>query len=287
MLECPLEIDNLIHAYGTKKVLRGVDLTLQPGQLAGLLGPNGSGKSTLIRCAVGLERPTGGRVRLFGRNIPREAREIRSLVGYMSQTAALFEDLSAAENVAFFGGAFLSGTQELARRTAELLDLLGLADVGQTPVRQFSGGMKERVSLACALVHHPRLLFLDEPTAGVDPVISQEIWNHLRRLAREGVTILLSTHLLEEVYQCSKVVVLRDGVVLAEETPESLLSRGRGTASIRFAGKTEEAILDDLPHSLPRQLYRFGLSAAVEEIQVHQPTIQEILVEMYKEGRNV
>ncbi len=279
-----MEIHDLAHSYGPKKVLRGINLTIAAGQLVGLLGPNGAGKSTLIRCAIGLERPTSGRTALVGKEMPRQAREIRSLIGYMPQAPALFEDLTAAENVAFFGGAFVSNARELRRRTGEALELIGLGGAGRTPVRQFSGGMKERVSLACALVHRPRILFLDEPTAGVDPVISQDIWNHLRLLAQEGVAILLSTHLLEEIYQCSRVLILRDGSLLAEETPAGLLRRGRATVTIRHGGQVAETVLADVPHGLPGQLREFGLSPAVEEIQIRQPTVQEVLVEMYRGG---
>jgi len=191
-----------------------VDLAVARGITYGLLGPSGSGKTTLIRILLGLARADAGDVTVLGRAIPD--REVLGRIGYMPQTAALYPDLTARENVAFFAG--VQGVAN-AERVREALELVQLGQRADSPVHTFSGGMTQRASLACALVHRPELLFLDEPTVGMDPVLRKRFWEYFRTLNAGGVTIVLTSHVMEEAEQADRLGLLRGGVFLAEGTP--------------------------------------------------------------------
>ena len=203
--------------FGSIHAVDGLDLAVQPGEIYGLLGPNGSGKTTLIRLLIGLLKPTAGRVTILGRPMPDKATLAR--VGYMTQSHALYDDLTVGENVAFF--AEMCGLTDRAR-VDEVLTLVDLRDRAGSPVRTLSGGMKQRTSLACALVHRPRLLLLDEPTVGVDPQLRVGFWTYFRRLAGDGVTLVVSSHVMDEAERCDRLGLLRQGKLLAEGPPEAL-----------------------------------------------------------------
>ncbi len=206
--------------FGALEVLRGVNLTVPAGITYGLLGPSGSGKTTLIRVLLGLSRPDRGAVTVLGRAIPDRA--ILQHIGYMPQLPALYYDLTARENIAFFARTY--GLTD-RRPVDEVLELVQLAGRADSPLRTFSGGMLQRTSLACALVHRPRLLFLDEPTVGLDPLLRATFWGHFRRLNETGVTIMLTSHMMEEAEQADRLGILRGGAFLAEGTPEELCRR--------------------------------------------------------------
>jgi len=215
--------------FGAVEVLRGVDLAVTRGITYGLLGPSGSGKTTLIRILLGLARADGGHVTVLGRSMPD--RETLARIGYMPQTAALYPDLTARENVAFFAG--VQGVTN-PERVREALDLVQLGDRAKSSVHTFSGGMMQRVSLACALVHRPELLFLDEPTVGMDPVLRKRFWEYFRTLNASGVTILLTSHMMEEAEQADRLGLLRGGVFLAEGTPAEVCAAA-GTPDLQSA----------------------------------------------------
>jgi ABC-2 type transport system ATP-binding protein len=201
--------------------LAGLDLEIRAGEIYGLLGPNGSGKTTFIRCVAGLLRPNSGSITVLGR-APREA-VAAGRVGYMTQAAALYGDLSIDENLGFF--ARLEGVDDADARIEEVLRTVDLLDRRRSIVSTLSGGMRTRVSLAAALLHQPDLLLLDEPTVGVDPVLRHEFWTHFRALASRGVTILVSSHVMDEASRCDRLGLIRAGVVLAEGTAAQLIQR--------------------------------------------------------------
>ncbi|MBI5948726.1 MAG: ABC transporter ATP-binding protein [Chloroflexi bacterium] len=205
--------------FGALDVLKGIDLEVAEGTTYGLLGPSGSGKSTLIRLLLGLSRADAGEVTVRGRPMPDRA--ILSEVGYMPQAPSLYMDLTARENVAFFAG--VQGIRDSAAidRVLDIVQLRGRAD---SPLHTFSGGMVNRTSLACALVHGPRLLFLDEPTVGLDPLLRASFWQHFRRLNREGVTIVLTSHLMDEAQNADRLGLIRFGTFLAEGTPAEIVA---------------------------------------------------------------
>jgi ABC-2 type transport system ATP-binding protein len=213
-------VESLVKTFGTLRALDGVSFSVGAGETFGLIGPNGSGKTTLIRLLLGLGRPTSGTVRVLGRTMPD--RGVASKVGYMTQASALYNELSVRENIAFFGTLYGLHGAALRRRIDETLDLVDLVDRAGSLVNTLSGGMRQRVSLAAALVAEPRLLFLDEPTVGIDPELRETFWEYFATLNAGGVTILVSTHILDEAARCHRLALLRFGKLLAVDSPDGL-----------------------------------------------------------------
>jgi ABC-2 type transport system ATP-binding protein len=207
--------------FGATLALRGLDLRVRAGEIYGLLGPNGSGKTTLIRCVAGLLRPEAGTLTVLGGS-PRAAVSA-GRVGYMTQAPALYGELSVQENLRFF--AALESVPHADQRIEEALRAVDLLDRRRSVVNTLSGGMRTRVSLAATFLHHPQLLLLDEPTVGVDPVLRHEFWSRFRRLAAAGITILVSSHVMDEASRCDRLGLIRGGVVLAEGSANELVAR--------------------------------------------------------------
>ncbi len=224
-----MEVKNLVKSFGHVRAVDGLSLAVRPGEIYGLLGPNGSGKTTLIRLITGLLKPAAGIVTVLGQRMPDK--RALAAVGYMTQAGALYEDLTVRENITFFARMCGGVTRD---RVGEMLALVELQDRAGSLVRQLSGGMKQRVSLACALVHRPRLLLLDEPTVGVDPQLRVSFWEYFQRLAGEGAALLVSSHVMDEAARCHRLGLIRQGRLLAEGTPPELLERV-GAASLEEA----------------------------------------------------
>ena len=216
--------------FGATVALNGLDLRIRAGEIYGLLGPNGSGKTTFIRCVAGLLRPEAGTLTVLG-GAPRTAVSA-GRVGYMTQAPALYGDLSVNENLRFF--AALQGVPHPDQRIEEALGTVDLLDRRHSVVNTLSGGMRTRVSLAATLLHRPSLLLLDEPTVGVDPLLRQEFWTHFRKLASSGITMLVSSHVMDEAARCDRLGLIRGGVVLAEGSASELVSRA-GTRDLESA----------------------------------------------------
>ena len=210
-----VDVDNVVKSFGTLKALDGVTLRVRQGEIYGLLGPNGAGKTTLIRAIVGLVAPDSGTVTVLGRRMPDL--DILGSVGYMTQQAALYPDLSVEENLRFF--AAISGADG---NVTEALKTVELEQRRDSVVATLSGGMRQRCSLACALVHRPRLLLLDEPTVGVDPQLRVQFWNHFREMAAAGTTIVVSSHVMDEADRCQRLGLIRFGKLLGEGSPNEL-----------------------------------------------------------------
>ncbi|HEY3991932.1 MAG TPA: heme ABC exporter ATP-binding protein CcmA [Ktedonobacteraceae bacterium] len=236
-----VEIRQLVKQFGKVRAVNNLDMTIQAGETFGLIGPNGSGKTTLIRMLVGLLRPTSGSITLMGERVssPRVARQL----GYMTQLSALYLDLTARENLRFFAKIYGLRSSEQNARIVEMLERVDLADRANDVVGTFSGGMRQRLSLACALVHHPRLVLLDEPTVGVDPELRRSFWDYFHQLNQEGVTIIVSTHHLDEAARCTRLGLMRFGELLAQDTPQALLHQANKTdmeeAFLYFASREE------------------------------------------------
>ncbi len=216
----PIVVEHVVKRFGAARALDDVSLSVVSGETFGLIGPNGSGKTTLIRLLLGLGQPTSGSLRVLGAVMPdrRVARDI----GYMTQASALYGELSIRENLAFFGRLYGLAGGSLRQRSDETLALVELADRADAPVNTLSGGMRQRVSLACALIHQPRLLFLDEPTVGIDPELRLTFWDYFAQLNAQGVTIVVSTHYLDEASRCHRLALLRTGRLLTVDTPTGL-----------------------------------------------------------------
>jgi ABC-2 type transport system ATP-binding protein len=210
-----VEVADVAKSFGGVQALRGVSLRVHAGEVYGLLGPNGSGKTTLIRSLLGMVKPDSGSVRVLGRTMPDLS--VLPQVGYMTQAAALYPDLSVAENVRFF--AAISGADANVDEALRFVAMEGRPD---SVVATLSGGMRTRVSLACAIVHRPRLLLLDEPTVGVDPELRRRLWEQFRGMAAGGTTILVSSHVMDEAVRCDRLGLIRSGRLLAEGTVAEL-----------------------------------------------------------------
>jgi ABC-2 type transport system ATP-binding protein len=229
-----IDVAGLSKSFGQKNVVKDFALKVKRGEIYGFLGPNGSGKTTTIRMLCGLLKPDAGEGSCLGLDVIRQSRAIKLQAGYMTQKFGLYEDLSIRQNLDFVGRLF-----QLPRRTQavdQALERLGLVERQHQLAGQLSGGWKQRLALAACLIHKPRLLLLDEPTAGVDPKARREFWDEIHRLAREGMTVLVSTHYMDEAERCHELIYIAYGTVLA---------RGQAAAVIEQAGLPPSATLEE------------------------------------------
>ena len=215
-----VEVDKVSFSYDKLKALDELSLQVPTGISFGLLGPNGAGKTTLIRLLVGLLKPKSGSVRVMGQ---RPSRQMAHLIGYMPQLHSIYAELSVRQNVDFFARIYhLDDRQERANRVEETIKLVNLWERRDDAVLKLSGGMKQRVSLACAIVHNPPLLLLDEPTVGLDPELRVSFWEHFTGLTKQGITIIISSHTMDDAAHCNRLAFMRDGKVIADGTPGEL-----------------------------------------------------------------
>jgi len=229
---------DLVKVFGDIRAVDGVSFELPPGRIYGLLGPNGSGKTTLIRLLTGLAKATHGRAEVLGLAMP--SRENLEHIGYMTQSDGVYPTLTVLDNVRFFAALF--GVRDKAA-VMEALAMVELADRAKAAAMNLSGGQRRRLSLACALAHKPRMLFLDEPTVGVDPQLRAQFWRHFRAFADEGTTIVVSSHVMDEADRCDELLFMRSGALIARGTGDELRQRaGTGDleqAFLSFAGEVE------------------------------------------------
>ena len=222
-----IEFANVTKRYGAVQALRDVSFSVAPGEMFGLIGPDGAGKTTAIRTICGLLHVDGGTVRVSGKDPVKDHRAITGTIGYLSQRFSLYGDLSIDENIAFF--AEIHGLSDYRDRRDRLLDMTQLTSFRKRLADQLSGGMKQKLALACTLVHEPRVILLDEPTPGVDPVSRREFWKLLSQFLAQGITIVVSTPYLDEAERCTRIVLLHEGQVLALDEPGALRSSLPGT----------------------------------------------------------
>lgn len=225
-------VEGLVRRFGAVTAVDGAGFSVGRGEMFGLIGPDGAGKSTTLRCVLGLLSPDAGRVRVLGLDPWKDHRALARRVGYLPQGFSLYGDLSVDENIAFFARVHevpASGADGWKRRRDALLEMLRLTEFRRRLADRLSGGMKQKLSLACTLIHTPELLILDEPTAGVDPVSRRDFWKILARLQREGMTVLLTTPYLDEAERCSRVGLMQSGTLLASGTPDAVRGLARGT----------------------------------------------------------
>jgi ABC-2 type transport system ATP-binding protein len=222
-LDAAIAVDELVVERGGRVVLDGLNFSVTRGSVTGLLGPSGSGKSTLMRCLVGIQVVKSGSVVVFGE--PAGSVSLRRQVGYMTQAPSVYEDLSVRENARYFATLYGLGSEEADR----VIEEVGLQRAAAQLVSTLSGGQRARASLACALIGRPQMLVLDEPTVGQDPVLRDELWQDFRTLAEQGVTILVSSHVMDEAGRCGRLLLLSEGRLIADGTPESVRHAGGST----------------------------------------------------------
>jgi len=227
-------VEKVSFNFGKLKALDNLSLQIPKGISFGLLGPNGAGKTTLIRLLVGLLKQKEGKIQVLGQN---QSRKLAHLIGYMPQQHSLYNELSVAQNVDFFAKIYLlKNNVERSKRIEDVLRLVNLWERRNDGIMKLSGGMKQRVSLACAIVHNPPLLFLDEPTVGLDPELRATFWQHFANLNKQGITIIVSSHTMDDAAHCDRLAFLRNGRIIAEGTPNQLRqATGRSDATLEDA----------------------------------------------------
>lgn len=256
-----LEVNRLTKRYGDKTALSDVSFSVEEGSCFGLLGPNGAGKSTAMKIITGISQANQGTVAVFGLDTVKRSDEIRRQIGYVPQELTLYETISAYSNLVFFGEMYGVRGTELKKRISEVLEQVGLSDRAGDPVKTFSGGMKRRINIAAALLHKPKLVILDEPTVGIDPQSRNHIFEMIRQLRNEGVTLIYSTHYMEEVEAlCDDIAIIDHGSVIVQGSLDELLER-YGTKAIFVEA---EGLEQDPAVSGTKKAYRHGRGWVVE-----------------------
>jgi len=215
-----IRIEHVDKFFGKKQVIFDISLEVPYSQILGLLGPSGSGKSTIVKMIAGIDVPTSGEVYLLSEKMPKLS--MMHKIGYMAQSDALYEELTAEENITFFASMYKLTKSKQKQRIAEVMNLVNLSDHLKKQVKQYSGGMKRRLSLAIALIHEPPVLILDEPTVGIDPVLRKSIWDELYKLNKNGTTIIVTTHVMDEADKCNNLGMIREGKLIALGSPNEI-----------------------------------------------------------------
>jgi len=224
MTELAIDANNLTRKFGEMTAVSSLNLQVKKQQIYGFLGPNGSGKTTAIRLLTGLLKPSAGKVNVLGCTLPNHAEKLRKQIGYMTQKFSLYDDLTIKENMQFIARIYGLTPKEQKKRLDELMSIYQLTKLNKQLSGSLSGGQKQRLALACAVMHKPKLLFLDEPTSAVDPENRREFWEQLFDLCDQGVTILVSTHYMDEAERCHRLAILEHGVKCADDSPDKLMA---------------------------------------------------------------
>jgi ABC-2 type transport system ATP-binding protein len=276
-----IEVKDLTKEFNGFRAVDRVSFSVRRGEIFGFLGPNGAGKSTTIRMLNGLLLPSGGEGRVAGYDIIRETHKIKQDVGYMSQRFSLYEDLTAEENLRFFGGVYGLSNARLKERITEVLELVGLLDRRRDLTATLALGLRQRLALASAILHEPSLLFLDEPTSGVDPISRRNFWDLIYAMADQGVTVLVTTHYMEEAEFCDKLVLIYQGRLIAQGPPRELKERVTGHIIAVYPDRLGEAleVLRRLPQVSDAAVFGAGLHVSAPEVETAETAIKEALAQ--------
>jgi ABC-2 type transport system ATP-binding protein len=305
--EAAISAEHLVRRFGQFTAVNDVSFRVEKGEIFGFLGPNGSGKTTVIKMLTGLLPLSGGTAHVEGLDVRKDAEVVRERIGYMSQNYSLYQDLTVAENLQFYGRIYSLEPARLKRRIEEIVELNGLGPYLNRLSAKLSGGWKQRLALGCAMLHEPKLLFLDEPTAGIDPVARRQLWDLLFELSGHGITFFVTTHYMDEAERCSHVAYIYYGKIIADGTPNSLrelpdvqpqgtirveITTPEVTRALRFTrqfpgvrsatifGQSIHALIDDHVNldDLRGQLLKDGI--AVAEIRPLAPSLEDVFVEL-------
>lgn len=275
-----IETSELTRKFDRVTAVNNLSLSIEEGEIFGFLGPNGAGKSTAIRMLCGILEPTSGSATVGGYNIITEADKIKTIIGYMSQSFGLYQDLTVEENLAFFSKLYITDKKEALRSREEIIDTTGLGKYLKYLAANLSGGWKQRLALACAVVHRPRILFLDEPTAGIDPVSRRIMWDFLYDLARNGMTLFVTTHYMEETERCNKIGFIWEGNLVAYDTPQGIKDNFNLYQIIKIQCKKINEVFKLLQgHELIKDINIYGdaLHLAVDSAEEAMPALNHFL----------
>jgi ABC-2 type transport system ATP-binding protein len=273
-------VENLTKRFGTFVAVDNISFEAHCGEIFGFLGPNGAGKSTTIRILCGLLRPTKGRALVAGINVAVEPEAVRQQIGYMSQKFSLYNDLKVAENLRFFAGLYSVPAKDMPERMAWALRMAGLEGRDQTPTRALAVGWKQRLALGCAVLHRPPIVFLDEPTSGVDPVSRRQFWELIQHMVGEGITVFVTTHYMDEAEYCNRLVLIDRGRIVAMGTPTELKSRYMKGQLLLVESEPLGPGLEALrgtPGVLDAAVFGSSLHAVVADAQAALPRIKQAL----------
>ncbi|KAF5061927.1 putative multidrug ABC transporter ATP-binding protein YbhF [anaerobic digester metagenome] len=262
-----IEVMNLKKVFGSFVAVNGISFKVRKGEVFGFLGPNGSGKTTVIRMILGLLTPTSGQGRVLGLDVGTDSRRLRDKVGYMSQKFSLYEELTVTENLDFYAGIYDLSKERRDQKKREILNLAGMTGKENTIVSNLSGGWKQRLALGCSIIHDPQILLLDEPTGGVDPIARRQFWDIIYELSKAGVTILVTTHYMDEAEHCNTIGFLYYGNILAMDAPKQLKETAiDGTILEIRADQTLKAIecLNQHPLVKNASVYGSGIHVLVD-----------------------
>jgi ABC-2 type transport system ATP-binding protein len=295
-------VENLVKRFGNFTAVDNVSLTTRRGEIFGFLGPNGAGKSTTIRMLCGLLRPTSGRGTVAGFDVTHEAEKVRQNIGYMSQKFSLYNDLRVMENLRFFAGMYNVSRDVLDERIRWALRMAALEGREQLLTGALPGGWKQRLALGCAVLHRPPVLFLDEPTSGVDPISRRAFWELIHQMAAEGVTVFVTTHYMDEAEYCNRLVLIYRGKIVAIGTPTELKQKhmkgelllveceplGTAVEALQSApGVLEAAVFGNAMHIVVPEAraatnsireYLIGLGVTVKKIEPIAPSLEDVFV---------
>jgi ABC-2 type transport system ATP-binding protein len=280
-----IQVEHLTKQFEDFVAVDNVSFNVHPGEVYGWLGPNGAGKTTTIRMLLGLLKPTKGTAHVLGYNSTTQTKVMQSQIGYMSQLFTLYNDLTARENIRFYGRTYGLSREELISREAEIIDMAGLHGRENYLTANLSGGWKQRLALGCAILHRPKVLFLDEPTAGVDPISRREFWGLIYSMAKKGVTILVTTHYMDEAELCQRVGFISQGKLVALDTPDQLKHTQMHGQVLEISTSEPDKILRALKtaqanHALPLEevaLYGAQIHVVVPKAQADTQAIQGYL----------
>ena len=275
-----IESYNLTKQFNQVTAVNNLNLAIEEGEIFGFLGPNGAGKSTAIRMLCGILEPTSGSATVGGYNIITEADKIKTIIGYMSQSFGLYQDLTVEENLTFYSKLYITDKKEAARMRDDIIDTTGLGKYIKYLAANLSGGWKQRLALACAVVHRPRILFLDEPTAGIDPVSRRVMWDFLYDLARSGMTLFVTTHYMEEAERCNKIGFIWEGNLVAYDTPQGIKDNFKLYQIIKIqCEKINEVFKLFQGHELVKDINIYGdaLHLAVDNAERAMPVLNQFL----------
>ena len=278
--QCVIETRGLTRRFKKKVIaVDGLDLSVRRGEIFGLLGPDGAGKTTTIRMLCAIMDPSEGNAHVAGFDTVKQSEEIKKRIGYMAQQFSLYGDLTVLENLVFFADIFGVGREEREERIPRLLDFARLTEFKGRRAAHLSGGMQKKLALACTLIHQPEIIFLDEPTTGVDPVSRREFWDILTELHLQGVTLFVSTPYMDEAERCSRVALMFEGQVIVCDTPERIKGLVEGELLELRPDRLREAsqVIEGLPGVLEVQTYGDLLHVFVDDAERHVPAVQEAL----------